>query len=41
MKIIATLVLFIVDKEGKIIYAGAGYNETIEKKIERSIDSAL
>ena len=32
---------FVVDKEGKIIYAGTGYDETIEKKIEQSIDSAL
>ena len=33
--------MFVIDKEGKIIYAAAGYDETIEKKIEQSVADAL
>jgi len=33
--------MFVIDKKGKIIYAAAGYDETIEKKIEQSVADAL
>ena len=32
------LTIFVIDKEGKIICPGTGYDENIKNKIEQSID---